>query len=81
MGLRTQLATGSGRLVRWGLRSVAHRAGSQLPGRLAVSLDPHVIGELSSGILQGSVVVCGTNGKTTTNNVLAAAMEASGRSV
>ena len=78
MGARTALATGLGRLAHWGLHDVLHRSASQLPGRVALAVDPHVIAGLAPKLSQGSIVVCGTNGKTTTNNVLACAMEAAG---
>jgi UDP-N-acetylmuramyl tripeptide synthase len=46
-----------------------------------MAVDPDVISDLASRLGGDSVVVCGTNGKTTTNNVLAAAVEASGATV
>ena len=81
MKLRTVVATGLGRLVHWGLRRVLHRNASQLPGSLALSIDPQLIAHLRTKARRGSIVVCGTNGKTTTNNVLAAALEAAGMRV
>ena len=39
------------------------------------------MGELAGKLRRGSIVVCGTNGKTTTNNVLASAVEAAATSV
>lgn len=44
-------------------------------------IDPHIIAELRWKLRKGSVVVVGTNGKTTVNNLLADAVEASGQSV
>lgn len=79
MGVRAGLAEGLGRLTHWGLHSVLHRSASQLPGRVALSLDPDIIADLAPKLREGAIVVCGTNGKTTTNNVLASAIEASGR--
>ena len=81
MGLRSAVATGVGRVSAWGLRSVLHRSGSQLPGRIALTLDPGLLGELGSRLKKGAIVVCGTNGKTTTTNVMADAVAASGQSV
>ena len=80
MTLRASFALGAGKLTRWGLASVLHRNASQLPGRVALALDPDLLSELASHV-GGSIVVCGTNGKTTTNNVLASAIEASGQTV
>ena len=81
MGLKGSLAQKLGRATSWGLRDVLHRTGSQLPGRVALAVDSHLIAELAGKLTQGSVMVCGTNGKTTTNNVVADALEASGARV
>jgi UDP-N-acetylmuramyl tripeptide synthase len=63
------------------LSSVLHRSASQLPGRIALGIDPNLMGELSHKLRKGAIVVCGTNGKTTTNNVLASSIEAAGNTV
>ena len=81
MGVEKQLAIGLGRLTHWGLRTVAHRPASQLPGRVALSLDSDVIADLAHKLRRGSIVVCGTNGKTTTTNVVASALEEAGSCV
>ncbi len=81
MGASKHVAIGLGRLTRWGLHTVARRPASQLPGRVALAIDPGVIGELARKLRRGSIVVCGTNGKTTTTNVLADAIESSGQRV
>lgn len=75
-GLRSALATTAGRAVHWALHDVAHRSASQLPGRVAQAIDPQIIEHLRSKATRGSVVVCGTNGKTTTTNLIASALEA-----
>ena len=81
MGIRSTVATAAGQLVHWGLRHVLRRNASQLPGRVALAIDPTLLEHLRARAVQGSIVVCGTNGKTTTTNVLAAALEASGLQV
>lgn len=81
MGARSAVAVGAGRLVHWGLSGVLHRSASQLPGRIALGIDPNLMGELSHKLRKGAIVVCGTNGKTTTNNVLASSIEAAGSTV
>ncbi|MGI6755892.1 MAG: MurT ligase domain-containing protein [Atopobiaceae bacterium] len=78
MGFKTSLATGLGRLTHWGLTTLFHRSASQLPGRVALALDHDVIAHLATKLDVGSIVVCGTNGKTTTNNIVASALEAQG---
>ena len=81
MDLRTALATGAGRAVSLVERRVLGRPASQLPGRVALALQPRAAALLSAKVRRGSIVVCGTNGKTTTTNILASAIEAMGLTV
>ena len=67
--------------MHWGLHDVLRRNASQLPGRVALAIDPNLLEHLRARAVKGSIVVCGTNGKTTTTNVLAASLEASGLQV
>ena len=80
MSLRSSLATASASVARWGLRSVLHRNGGVLPGRIAMSVDPDLLNALA-GLVDASAVVTGTNGKTTTTNLIADAVAASGAAV
>ena len=80
MSLRSALATASASISRWGLRSVLHRNGGVLPGRIAMRIDPELLGSLAS-LVDASVVVTGTNGKTTTTNLVADAAAADGTCV
>ncbi len=67
------------------LSSVAGRLlgkkSSSSPGVIALKICPNLIKILSKNISEGVIVTCGTNGKTTTNNLLCAALEAKGYSV
>ena len=54
------------------------RPGSSLPGRAALKVDPHIIAPLAADVRRGIIVTCGTNGKTTTNNLLCSMLEAQG---
>ena len=81
MSVRSMVATMAGRVVHVVLHGVLHRAASQLPGRVALSIDPQVVAHLRRKVRAGSVVVCGTNGKTTTTNMITAALEAAGMKV
>lgn len=81
MGLRTAVARGAGLACSWGMRTLFHKGATTLPGRVALALDPHVVRNLADKFDDGCIVVCGTNGKTTTTNVLAQAVEATGRTV
>ena len=81
MSLRFSLAKAAGAVSTWGLRHVAHRPAANLPGKIALKIDPSLLDELRSKCTQGSVITVGTNGKTSTNNLLADAFEASGRTI
>lgn len=81
MSLRFSLAKAAGAVSTWGLRHVAHRPAANLPGKIALKIDPSLLDELRSKCAQGSVITVGTNGKTSTNNLLADAFEAAGRTI
>ncbi len=51
---------------------------SAKPGEIAMKFCPNIIEILSSQLRKGVVVTCGTNGKTTTNNLLNSALIKSG---
>ena len=69
MNLRSSLACTSSDIARWGLRSVLKRQGGVLPGRIAMKIDPELLSDLA-GLIDRSVVITGTNGKTTTVTLL-----------
>lgn len=50
-------------------------------GKIALSIDPGILTELASDVKEKIFVVCGTNGKTTTNNLLCSALEAQNKKV
>lgn len=81
MSLRFSLAKAAGAVSTWGLRHVAHRPAANLPGKIALKIDPSLLDELRSKCTRGSVITVGTNGKTSTNNLLADAFEAAGRTI
>lgn len=81
MGLQFAAACGIGAVSTWGLKHVFHRPAANFPGKVALYVDPDVIAHLATRLREGSVVVVGTNGKTTTTNLLADVIEASGKTV
>lgn len=82
MKLRSRFAAFVGRMCAFILTHIFHRNASQLPGRIALALaGPSILSDLCAQLNKGAIMVCGTNGKTTTNNVLAAALKESGASV
>lgn len=68
-------------LSTWGLKTLAHRPAANMPGKIALKIDPDIISEEMSKIAEGSIVVVGTNGKTTVTNMIADVIEASGKTV
>ncbi|MGI6105385.1 MAG: MurT ligase domain-containing protein [Raoultibacter sp.] len=81
MGLRLIGAKGVSAVSTWALKNVFRRPAANFPGKIALYIDPLVISDLASKLEKGSIVVCGTNGKTTVNNLLADVIEASGMKV
>ena len=77
---RVRLARLAGALAHWGTVHLAHKGGGNIPGAVALRVDPGVVGELSRG-LSPRVVVTGTNGKTTTTGLLADALASGGADV
>ena len=55
--------------------------GTTLPGDVARLIDPHVLRKLSSDLKFGSIVITGTNGKTTTARLIAWLLEGAGHRV
>lgn len=53
---------------------VMGKKSSSTPGSIALKICPDIIRILSKNITRGVVVTCGTNGKTTTNNLLNTAL-------
>ena len=66
------MALGAGAAARWASRVTGRGAGAMIGGLVAMKLDPSILGQLGSG--RRSVVVTGTNGKSTTTRMTAAAL-------
>ncbi|MGI8551345.1 MAG: MurT ligase domain-containing protein [Dehalococcoidia bacterium] len=61
----------SGKFAGLGSRRLGRGGGSALPGLVAERIDPNLLRRLAAQLGRGSVVVTGTNGKTTTSRMLA----------
>ena len=81
MGLSLLLARTVGTVSTWTLRTIFKRPAENFPGKIGLRIDPRLISDLRSRISEGAVVVVGTNGKTTANNMLANAFEKAGKSI
>lgn len=81
MGVRFAAARAVSAVSTWGLKHVFRRPAANFPGKVALYADPRLIAHLTPRLREGSVVVVGTNGKTTCTNLLADVLEAQGKSV
>lgn len=70
-----------GKAARTLSRSLGRGGGTTLPGYLAERIDPGLIKGLAGGLPNGSVLVTGTNGKTTTTRIVVDALRRAGLSV
>ncbi len=80
MPLRLCAAVWAGKMTA-GLSRIFGHQGSSLPGRVALRVFPGMLRELTARARRGTVLVTGTNGKTTTNHMIAAMLAAAGHSV
>ncbi len=76
--LRAAAAVATGRATGSLTRRLGVGGGTSLPGLLARALDPRLTSHLSAQLRGGSVVVTGTNGKTTTSGLIASVLRECG---
>jgi UDP-N-acetylmuramyl tripeptide synthase len=76
--IRRTSAIGAARVAAALSRAFRFGGGTALPGLVAERIDPGIISGLASGLRQGSVLVTGTNGKTTTARLLRNIVEEAG---
>lgn len=80
MNIRRLLAVWSAKFIGFACR-LTGKQGVTLAGQIALKLDPKILTELAGEVREKVFVVCGTNGKTTTNNLLCSAIEAEKKKV
>lgn len=76
--LRLSLALAAGRLAGMLSRRLKVGGGTTLPGVVAARVDGQVLGKLTANLSRGTILVTGTNGKTTTSRILATILKESG---
>lgn len=78
MALLRSLALFSGRSAGFLSRRLRLGGGTTLPGLLAQRLDPNLVPALCAGLPRGTMLLTGTNGKTTTARMVARIVRAAG---
>lgn len=68
----------AGKLAMWLSRLLGRGKGSSLPGMIALKIFPGILEALASQTRRGIIMVTGTNGKTTTNNMIAGMVGSAG---
>ncbi len=81
MGIRFAAARCVSALSTFGLKHVFRRPAANFPGKIALYVDPSLLADLRGKLARGSIMVVGTNGKTTVTNLLADVLERSGARV
>jgi len=74
------MAIAAGKFVCW-LSRLSGNQGSSLPGLVARRICPGILVELAAQVHRGVVMITGTNGKTTTGNMIAGVLLAAGYKV
>ena len=78
MSVRFAAAQAVSSISTWGLKHVFRRPAANFPGKIALYVDPRLLANLRGKLTRGSIMVVGTNGKTTVTNLLADVLEGSG---
>src|SRR5262245_47124775 len=75
---RSLAAVWAAKGAAFGSRSLGRGGGTALSGLVGLSVQPRLIDDLAGQLGHGSVLVTGTNGKTTTSRLLTQAVRRSG---
>lgn len=62
------------------LSRILGNQGTAFPGRIARKIDPHILQKLAGNVKEEMYIITGTNGKTTTTNMIARILEEKGYS-
>ena len=75
--MRRLLAVWAGKLLTIAGKMCGKKSSSG-PGKIALKIYPDLVKGINSCVRKGVIITCGTNGKTTTNNLICTALEAKG---
>lgn len=79
--MKFKLALLISKLAAWGINLVAKGRGTNLPGKIALKLDPEFITHIKGLDPDRTIFVTGTNGKSTTTNLMAHVFKKAGLKV
>ncbi|HKC18202.1 MAG TPA: MurT ligase domain-containing protein [Candidatus Dormibacteraeota bacterium] len=79
--MRKTVAVWAGKATGTLSRVTKRGGGTTLPGDVARAIDPKILTELASDLTHGSIVITGTNGKTTTARLISWLLEGAGHRV
>lgn len=74
MRIRRMIAIWAAKIISTACR-LSGKQGVTFAGKVALKIDPNILRDLAGQVREKIFVVCGTNGKTTTNNLLCSAIE------
>ncbi|MCD8347992.1 MAG: MurT ligase domain-containing protein [Lachnospiraceae bacterium] len=74
MKIRRMIAIWAAKIISTACR-LSGKQGVTFAGKVALRIDPNILRDLAGQVREKIFVVCGTNGKTTTNNLLCSAIE------
>src|SRR5438105_9831383 len=72
------IAVSAGKVSALATRLLGRGGGTALPGLVAQTVYPGVLRDITRQLSEGSLVVSGTNGKTTTTRMIGSMLEAAG---
>jgi lipid II isoglutaminyl synthase (glutamine-hydrolysing) len=79
--IRKTAAVWAGKATGTLSRITRRGGGTTLPGDVARAIDPRILSELAADLTHGSIVITGTNGKTTTARMVSWLLEGAGHRV